>query len=176
MRVRRQGLSASEKLIAAERFSGRALRDPAIRRARHIAIYLAFDGELELSILTDALLAEGKAVYLPVLSRFTPPRLRFTRYQPGMAMRPNRYGIPEPVRRQFKPLRELDVVLMPLTAFDAHGGRLGMGGGFYDRTFPVRTMGSFEKPKLIGVAYRWQQVEALPVEAHDRRMHRVLTD
>jgi 5-formyltetrahydrofolate cyclo-ligase len=68
-------------------------------------------------------------------------------------------------------LVEPDLIITPLLAFDASGGRLGQGGGFYDRTFAAR-------PDVIrvGFAYAGQAVEALSLEAHDMRLHGVLTE
>jgi len=101
-------------------------------------------------------------------------RLRFERYAPGIRLRRNRYGILEPALRGARcgPMR-LDLVVVPLTAFDARGHRLGAGGGYYDRAFAARR-GS--RPRLVGYAYALQQAPALPTEPWDVRLDAVVTD
>lgn len=176
MRARRRALSVSARADAAERFARAIwpqLRSPARQR---IAVYLAFDGELDPQPLVRRLWAAGKAVYLPVVTRLAPCRLWFREYRPDSTLRPNRFGIPEPTDGALLPSRELDVVLLPLTAFDARGTRLGMGGGFYDRTFSARRYAGSSRPRLIGVGYRWQQVPMLVREPHDLPVQAIVTD
>jgi 5-formyltetrahydrofolate cyclo-ligase len=74
------------------------------------------------------------------------------------------------------PLRKLDVVLLPLVAFDRRGNRLGMGGGFYDRTFAPRGRGRVSAPRLIGLAHGFQQVAELVDQPWDVPLRGVLTD
>ena len=176
MRARRRALSPAERAAAAERFAQAMwprLQPPPRQR---IAVYLAFDGELDLQPLINRLWAAGKTVYLPVVTRLAPRRLWFREYRPDSPMRPNRFGIPEPLTGPLLPSRLLDVVLLPLTAFDASGTRLGMGGGFYDRTFSARRYTGNSRPRLIGVGYRWQQVSTLVREPHDLPVQAIVTD
>ena len=176
MREKRRALTPSQRRQAAQRLLRHARQLPALHEAQHIALYLAFDGELDPSLLVTHLWKMGKKVYLPVLCGLRPGHLRFVLYTPSSKLRPNRFGIPEPVLKASVPGKKMDVVLTPLTAFDRLGGRLGMGGGFYDRTFPARASGLSRKPMLLGVAYRFQQVERLSLETHDRRINGVITD
>jgi 5-formyltetrahydrofolate cyclo-ligase len=91
----------------------------------------------------------------------------------------NCFGIPEPAGASGRWLRgaELDVVLAPLVAFDRAGHRLGMGGGFYDRTFRfVVRRAEWRRPWIIGLAYDFQRVDALPVERWDVPLHAVVTE
>jgi 5-formyltetrahydrofolate cyclo-ligase len=89
----------------------------------------------------------------------------------------NRYAILEPKLNcgQICPLPELDILLMPLVAFDEQGNRLGMGGGYYDRTLAKHYAEQREKPKLIGLAHDCQKVESLPIEAWDVPLQQILT-
>lgn len=175
MRARRQSLSASERAAAAERLARRALRSPLLAQARRVAVYLAFDGELDPQPLCDRLRARGVELYLPVIAPLPPMRLWFRRWDAGAPLRANRYGIPEPVATPRLASHQLDVVLTPLTAFDIHGGRLGMGAGFYDRTFAaMRWRGS--RPHLAGIAYRWQEVAQVPMDSHDLPLPTIWTD
>jgi 5-formyltetrahydrofolate cyclo-ligase len=91
--------------------------------------------------------------------------------------RPNRLGIAEPEGSRMIGARWLDVVFLPLVGFDARGVRLGMGGGFYDRAFAFRRWRTaWHAPRLVGVAYAFQQVESLTAAAHDVRLDAVVTE
>ncbi len=132
------------------------------RRARTLAVYVANDGEIDPALLLHAAVATGKRTLLP---RLRQRRLEFVDYRPAhAALRRNRFDIPEPVGRAI-PLQQIDVVCMPLVGFDRRGRRLGMGGGFYDRTFAARSRGA--RPYLVGLAHACQEVAQLPSEAWD---------
>ena len=148
------------------------------RRARHIALYLANDGEIDPAPLLERAARAGKRIYLPVLHPLGHNRLRFQRYRPGDRLIPNRYGIPEPPPRgggQVPPGR-LDLVCLPLVAFDPRGNRLGMGGGFYDRTFARVLRARALRPRLVGLAHGFQQVDSLPAEPWDIPLDAIATD
>ncbi len=151
-----------------------ALRQPWFRRARCIAAYLSNDAEIDPYPLLRLVHAEGKCLLLP---RLRGRRLEFVRYRPSAgALRRNRFGIPEPVGLAV-PLQRIDVICMPLVGFDRHGGRLGMGGGFYDRTLVRNASGGrARKPRLIGLAYACQELAQLPCESFDVRLAGVITE
>ena len=118
----------------------------------------------------------GQKVYLPVLDPIRKGFLWFVEYKANSRMRNNRFGIPEPdprFNKRSKP-RFLHAIGLPLVAFDATGNRLGMGGGFYDRSFEFcRQAGT--KPKLFGLAHCCQQVENLPVESWDIQLKEIIS-
>ncbi|MCC5810024.1 MAG: 5-formyltetrahydrofolate cyclo-ligase [Ectothiorhodospiraceae bacterium] len=174
----RRGLSEREQHAAAERLCRLAMGWRPFRRARHIALYLPNDGEIDPTPLIRAAWAMGKRVSLPVLRPFTPRGLWFVDHRPGQAMRPNRYGIPEPDGRMRRtPLRELDLILTPLVAFDGNGNRLGMGAGYYDRCLaPLQRHPGWRKPRLVGLAHQVQQADSLPEQPWDVPMAAVITD
>ena len=134
--------------------------------AHSVALFLSFDGELDTQPLIEQLWRSGKQVYLPVLHPFSPGNLLFLRYHPQSQLVTNRLKIQEPRLdvREVLPLSELDVLITPLVAFDTQGQRLGMGGGFYDRTLQ-----NWQQYNLhpVGYAHDCQQVDALPVEKWD---------
>lgn len=174
MRQRRRALGPLEQRQAAHalcRVLGASL---LFRRARRVAFYLARDGEIDPAPLLALAVRLGKQCYLPVLDG---AGLHFGAYAPGQPLQPNRFGIPEPrvARGRQCPPRALDLVLAPLVAFDARGGRLGMGGGFYDRSFAFLRRGA-SRPLLVGLAHRFQRVEALPLEPWDVPLAAVATD
>lgn len=145
------------------------------RRARTLAAYLANDAEIDPALLLREAQAVGKRLLLP---RLRQKRLEFVAYRPSASLRRNRFNIPEPIGAAV-PLPRIDVVCVPLVGFDRRGGRLGMGGGFYDRTFAGRARenrGSVSGPRLIGLAYACQEVAQLPCEEWDVRLAGVVTE
>lgn len=148
--------------------------------AQHIACYLPNDAEVDLAALMDRAWAMGKTVYLPVISAAHHNRLHFLPYAPGDELMLNVFGIPEPVlhSRRVPMLTRLDLVLTPLVGFDEQGNRLGMGGGFYDRTFAfLRRRQVWRKPHLVGVAFDVQKTSAvLPHQKWDVPLEGVVTE
>ncbi len=147
--------------------------------ARRVAAYQPNDGELDPTPLMALAWAMGKQVYLPVLSHLRSDHLLFAPYAPGDALRENRFGIPEPVvsLRHMVDLKTLDLVLTPLVAFDGQGNRLGMGGGFYDRSFAfLHRRQHWLKPHLVGMAYDFQRVDYLEQQHWDVPLLGVVTE
>ncbi|MCC5827468.1 5-formyltetrahydrofolate cyclo-ligase [Alkalimonas sp.] len=170
IRQRRKQLSTEQQHLAARQLAQRFSHLPFLPDCQHIALYLSNDGELDTWPLIHALWQLGKQLYLPLLHPFTSGHLIFQHFQANTPMRANRFGIPEPDWScpDLRPVPQLDLICTPLVAFDAKGNRLGMGGGFYDRTlahYPTRS--SDGQPKLIGLAHSCQQVDALPIEPWD---------
>jgi 5-formyltetrahydrofolate cyclo-ligase len=158
-------LSAAERQQAALAVASRLMDRPALAGATRIAGYWACDGELDPAPLLERLRTGGKSIYLPVLADTPPQSLRFAPFRSGAPMRPNRFDIPEP---QVSPVEwlhpaELDLVLAPLVAFDPAGTRLGMGGGFYDRSFAFLRDPDYlgNRPRLLGLGYEFQRVTEL---------------
>lgn len=170
LRRRRRALTPQQQQHAARELSRKLQKLAAIRQARHIAAYVASDGEIDPSIFLAWAQQRGKTIWLPVVCDdhpLHPLGLRFvvapTAKQRG-GWRRNRYGIAEPrSRRQIAPAR-LDVLLLPLVGFDHLGNRLGMGGGYYDRL--LQKLGKVpQRPRCMAVAHRCQQVPQL-IQAH----------
>lgn len=135
---------------------------------RLVAVYRAIGSELDADALCLALERDGRELCLPVVIERDAPMI-FRRWRFGEPLELDLAGVPAPL-----PLGEAvtpDLILTPLLAFDAGGGRLGQGGGYYDRTFEA-----LPDALRIGLAYAGQQVERLPLERHDIRLHGVLTE
>ena len=173
IRKTRANLTALQQQQAEDSITQQALALIEERNAQHIALYLSFDGEISTEKLIKTLWAQGKQVYLPVLHPFKPNHLLFLRYLPDTPMCQNKFGIWEPKLnvQNVLPLDELDILFTPLVAFDKQGNRLGMGGGFYDRTLQNWQNSSFIP---VGLAHQCQQVEQLPTEAWDVPLHQIL--
>jgi 5-formyltetrahydrofolate cyclo-ligase len=172
LRAARRALSVSQRKIAARRLAQRLAQLPELKTAKRVALYWPMDGEIDPRPLARLLHCR---FYLPVLRAFPALTLAFARWHPGLPLHRNRFGIPEPAGRRLIGARRLDAVLLPLTGFDARGNRLGMGGGFYDRTLAFRRRGG-HSPLLIGVAHACQQLPALPAAPWDVPLALVVTD
>ena len=164
IRLLRRKLSPHEQLrhsrIVAKHFTNSHL----FRQSNRIALYLAADGELDPTLVAERARAAGKKLYLPILQPGVKKTLWFAEFREGEKMIANRFGIREPDIRKRNPVPPwgLDLILLPLVAFDNHGNRLGMGGGFYDRTLSyLHKRSHWTKPKLIGLAHECQRVEHL---------------
>ncbi|MFE0586188.1 5-formyltetrahydrofolate cyclo-ligase [Pantoea vagans] len=170
----RRAMTDEQQAQAAEQLAELALNYAPLSAARNIALFLSVDGELNTRPLIARLWHLKKAVYLPVLHPFSPGNLLFLRYSPDTPLLPNKLRIPEPPLdiRQLITLDQLDLMLVPLVAFDQHGQRLGMGGGFYDRTLQNWRQHGFLP---VGLAHDCQQVDSLPVAEWDVPLPAVMT-
>ena len=168
MRQRRQALSEDDRAKAAICLTQNVLALEAWQDASKIALYLANDAEADPSLLAKELRHAGKTPYLPVIQQDN--SLCFAPWVEFSELRNNRFGIPEPQTPASK-AAELDIILLPLVAWDIHGNRLGMGGGFYDRSLS----GACDVLK-VGLAYELQRVETLPAESWDVNLDFVATE
>jgi 5-formyltetrahydrofolate cyclo-ligase len=147
---------------------------PEYRRAQRVAFFLAFDGEPSLGPLADAARRHRKRLYVPVLRGM---KMAFMELAPGAKLAPNFFGIMEPKLGAKVDVRKLDLVLTPLVAFDEHGVRVGVGRGYYDRTFEfLRHRSHWRRPKLLGVAYELQRVPRLVPSSWDVPLWGVVTE
>ncbi|WON77934.1 5-formyltetrahydrofolate cyclo-ligase [Serratia sp. UGAL515B_01] len=174
VRQRRNSLTPEQQRNFALQLAKRVSHHPHILAAQNVAAFLSFDGELDTGPLIEQLWLLGKQVYLPVLHPFNAGNLLFLHYTAKTGLIYNRFKILEPALdvRSVLPLSQLDVLLAPLVAFDSQGQRLGMGGGFYDRTLQNWQSGG---PYPIGLAHDCQQVTRLPVEQWDIALPQIIT-
>lgn len=136
-------------------------------------MYLGSGSELDTSVLIASLHRRDHRVFVPVIDERNTRSMRMLPLSPGAVLRERSYGIREPVRRLRPASRErIDLVVLPLIGFDAHGVRLGSGGGYYDRWLAARR----PRPYCIGYGYAMQEVESLPAQAWDQRLDAVCTE
>jgi len=179
LRERRQELSAPEQTHAAHQLVAHLVATRLVRVSRRIAVYLPNDGEIDPVPFMARLWKMNKTCYLPILSRLQHDRLWFAPFTQKTPLAANRYGILEPVApaRTWVRAQELDLILMPLVGFDTHGNRLGMGGGFYDKSLAfLRERRLWRKPHLIGLAHDFQRVKKIDACAWDVPLQAVATD
>lgn len=177
VRQSRRALSASQRRMAAKNLLRNLRQFPHFQYSQHIAIYLTNDGEIDTSVLIQDLNRRGKTLYLPVLQPCKKGYLNFVRWHSYSRMTKNRFNIAEPVLETKDVISPtfLQLICMPLVAFDAQGNRLGMGGGFYDRSL-AHMANAGNKPALLGLAYELQRVDHLPVEPWDIALDAIATD
>ncbi len=174
MRAARRALSLYQQRLHGRAAAIHLSRSPRMQRARHIGIYWPMDGELDIRWLLKRF--ADKHFYLPVLPAEPHPHLRFRRWHGAPLSYRNRFRIPEPLRGHSQSPRQLDLVLVPLVAFDPSGARLGMGAGFYDRTFAFKRLLPGAGPTLIGAAHQLQCVSDLPTDSWDIPLDAVVTE
>lgn len=180
LRALRNELPESQQQHASFAVRENLLSLPDITDASSIACYLPNDGEVDLRPFMHACweLNKRSALHtsLPVLHPVCKGHLLFLRYTDKTPMRMNKYNIEEPVLAcpDVIPTFHHQVILMPLVGFDANGNRLGMGGGYYDRTLASIQTQTI-RPKLIGIAHDCQQVDQLPVQHWDIPVNRIVT-
>jgi 5-formyltetrahydrofolate cyclo-ligase len=172
LRECRRALPAAARVSAAQAVAAQLLALPFAPRTGLVAGYWACDGEIALHAWQLGLPA-GVRYCLPLLDG---ERLLFAEWQPGDAVHPNRYGIPQPGPSATRHAPEtLQLVVMPLVGFDARGHRLGMGGGWYDRSFAFRHQQP-APPHLVGAAFECQRVDAIEHAAWDVSLDAVCTE
>jgi 5-formyltetrahydrofolate cyclo-ligase len=177
-RVRTQMLAARAQLAAAQRAqASSAIRQrledlPELRGARALLGYAAFGSEVDLDPWLERLLASGIGVFLPWVDGERLGIARVTDLDADLV--PGWRSVREPRaigRRPARPDR-LDAVVIPGVAFDRHGGRLGYGGGHFDRLLAALDPHTF----VVGIAFELQLVEAVPIAPHDRPVDLVVTE
>ena len=175
LRTRRRAIPAATRIAAAQALAERLLALPFMPAAGYVAGYWAMDGEIALHAW-QLRLPSALTYCLPVLGR--DKRLRFAPWRPGEPLASNRFGIPEPDVAASALLEPgtMALVVAPLVGFDASGQRLGMGGGWYDRSFAFRAADA-PPPWLVGAAFAAQRCEdGIPRKPWDVTLDAVCSD
>lgn len=179
-RSARKALTPSQQRAHALRATRLLLRHPSMQRAKRIALFLSTDGELDTRIAICRLWQLGRKIYLPTLTPFQRHPMRFVPYLPQSRMHANRFGILEPKTspRNWHSGTQMDAVLVPLACFNESGQRIGMGGGYYDRTFAFRKrLHPFgARPALIGWAHECQKVTGIVSQPWDVPLDALITE
>jgi 5-formyltetrahydrofolate cyclo-ligase len=178
LRSKRRSLTFQQQQLAAQRMSSIMQKESLFTQGTRIGVYLANDGEIDPSFLVSKARAAGCYFFLPVIDPLNTNCLYFAQYDSGSELTANRYGILEPVVEQSTMLsaRDLDILLMPLVAFDREGTRMGMGGGFYDRSLAFMAESVHVKPTLIGLAHSCQETPHLVRQQWDIPLHLIVTE
>ncbi len=176
VRAKRIALPVAQARAAARCAVHRLWSLPFMGRATNVAMYLPIRGELDCTHLVIQAWARGRKVFLPVISG---TQLRFAPFRPDAELRANRFGILEPAThaRHLCSARQMDVIVTPLVAFDQRGNRLGMGGGYYDRTLAfLKQRACKRRPYLVALAFEMQKLGIVPVEEWDVHLDAIVTE
>ncbi len=171
IRKKRNEISHSEREKCAKKILSQVQKLANFQHGQKVALYLPNDGEIDPKYIQNFLKKQEISTYLPILDDKS---LKFA--EVGKNFRNNQYGIPEPVSTEILSAEQLDILFMPLVGFDANKNRIGMGGGFYDRTLAFKKrQQSFKNPKLYGLAFDCQQVDGLNSQPWDVPLDAVIT-
>ncbi len=174
LRKKRKSLSAFEQKIHAKYLLYQVQKSGVLRYAQHIALYSSFDGEIQTQYLFDFLSKQGKTVYLPIIDKQT---LYFVKHSPHSVYQLNRFNIKEPKHTGRIYAKKLNVIFMPCVGFDLQGNRLGMGGGFYDKTLSFKIkQDKYRSPKLYALAHQCQQTQNLETQVWDIKPNAIITE
>jgi 5-formyltetrahydrofolate cyclo-ligase len=176
LRAKRRAVTPEFRARAAKQVARNIDRVFRLRPGLRVAIYASFREELDSAPLIRLARKRGCRIFLPRIDRRT-ISMKFVEAIVGAHETVNHLGIVEPKGTKPIQARWLDLVLLPLVGFDAQGMRLGMGGGYYDRTFAYkRRHTTWRRPRLVGVAYSFQQVSSIGREWHDVPLDAVVTE
>lgn len=173
--AKRRSVTAEQRKAAGQAAKKLLITHPLFHASQHVACYFGQEDEFDCSPIIQEIWRSGKKCYLPVLS-FQEKCLDFIAYQPNDSLRLNFYNILEPENNEKIDVDKLTLVIVPLVAFDLHRHRLGMGGGYYDRTFAFKQKNATDKPYLLGLGYELQNVAVLPTNPWDVLLDGVLTE
>lgn len=175
-RAARRNIPPARRRHFARQIARHVLRLRSLRPGQNIAVYLPIGAELDTRDLLHDLLTRGCRVYLPRIGSLRSRSMRFIAADSG-PLRRNRIGIAEPSGHQQLGARWMNIILLPLVAFDRRGNRLGNGAGYYDRALAFRTRRRcWRGPLLLGLAFSAQAVDHIDREPHDVPLDGVITE
>lgn len=185
--LRRQ-LSPQQQQLAAEQIAEHILLKVSQHKEKYdfgnnslnsmrVALFLSMDGEINTHLAIERLWQANIEVYIPLIHPFNANYLLFIRYLADQPLLRSPLGMlePQPDCSKVCPLAQLDILFTPLVAFDPNGNRLGMGGGFYDRTLAPHYQQQRTRPAIIGLAHDCQEISNIPIEPWDLPLSQIIT-
>ena len=176
LKLKRKNLSNKESHGMSHAISHKIIRSKWIRQHKNVGIYHPVNGEANTLQLIEFMWSINQQVFLPIINKKS---LKFGKLNPDSKLTKNHFGIPEPsiTKKNQISANHLDMVFVPLVAFDLNGFRIGMGSGYYDRTFEKRlAIKDTKSPVLIGLAYEFQKQECLNHQPWDVPLDMVVTE
>lgn len=171
LRLKRQAIEAHEREQFAKQLSHQVQKIEDIQHVQKVALYLENDDEIDPKHIYRFLEAQGVELYLPILED---KKLKFAKA--GKRFKKNKFGIDEPIATEVLDSKQLDIIFMPLVGFDKNKNRIGMGGGFYDRTLDFKKHSTDHgKPKLYGLAFDCQQLDKIDTQPWDIKLDAIIT-
>lgn len=178
IRSLRYSIKLSEQYIAAQLITNKILSLNYLNKSTNIAIYISYDGEIQTDLIIQILLSMNKNIYLPIIPTTKQSQsLSFAQYTLSTPLVQNRFNIYEPNQQytSMLPIEMLDIIFIPLVAFDNNKNRIGMGGGFYDKVLAYRK--KINKHIHIGLGYDFQKIptQMFPTETQDIQLSQIIT-
>ena len=172
--LKRKNLSKKERLDSEESLVQLWESVGDSYKKNKVALYWPINGEVATNALISYFFSNGSKCFLPIISNNEENKLiDFALFEEQSRLVKNRFGIPEPNKSKIIDLNQLDIIFLPCVCFDSRGNRIGMGGGFYDKTLSY--LSKKENTKLIILAYDFQEVESCLPESHDIKADACLT-
>ena len=172
----RSEVNTTERAHAAALAAQRLQHFPLFQSSQHIACYAATSTEFATDAIIEIIWRLGKHCYLPVVTSTTDKQLAFVEYVEGEHLQAGYHDILEPNREcEFFPIEKIELIILPLVAFDHHGARLGTGSGYYDKTLEC-LRDKKDKTFLLGLGYELQHSETIPKDHWDINLDAVLTE
>ena len=170
----RDGLSAYDRQTKSSSVLHRFLGLKDLHQWSTLFIYVNFRSEVETLELIRECLRRGIRVAVPLVDASAVSMIPLLINNPDEDLAPGYYNIPEPDPRKAQRVRggEIDAVVIPGSVFDIHGGRLGYGGGYYDRFL----VNDAPQARRIALAFELQVVDKVPVEPHDQPLDILITE
>lgn len=172
--AKRRAIKLDQRVFAAENAANLFAASQVFQQSQHIAAYYPTADEFDCLPLIKKIWAAKKKCYLPILT--STMQLDFFSYQPDDNLHINRYRIYEPTNTEKIGIDLIDLVIVPLVGFDLQGNRLGMGAGYYDRTFDFLKQNTNKKCFLFGLAYEAQCLSSLPHDVWDVPLDGIITE
>jgi len=174
-RSARKAMTRQERTSASEKISETVIHSSWFQRSKFIACYLPLPAEVDTWRIIERAWRMKKRIFAPVVEKSA--CLKFREITAETSLHRNELGIFEPDGTPLISPRSLDIVITPLVAFDSRNNRIGMGGGYFDRTFSfLLHRHAYLHPKLVGVAFACQKVEEIGPNPWDIPLFSIITE
>lgn len=171
----RAKINTKTRTRLSEKITTKIVASDVFLYANNIAVFVPMKTEVNIWPLIQRAWQLKKRIFAPIVQENS--SLTFRHFADEDELSTNKMGLREPIDGELIQADELDLVLVPLVAFDSNQNRIGMGGGFYDRTFSfLEQTSSMSKPKLVGVAFECQRIERITPNPWDIRLFSVVTE
>jgi 5-formyltetrahydrofolate cyclo-ligase len=174
VQVLRDVLDPMQQRLLSDKIAANLWSIPEFDSAETILFFISFRSEVDTLSMISRALEEGRTVCIPCTDMGDKSMVASQIMNMDSDLKMGNYNIPEPREECLRPVppEQIDVILMPGVAFDPTGGRLGYGGGYYDRFLEKCSPDC----KLIALAYELQIVEHVPCADHDHHIHKIVTE
>ena len=171
--ARRRSLNRNERIDASRAISDKVIASSYFVEAKSIGCYLSINEEVNTEFLIKVIMDSDKSLFLPKVQ--ADATINFIHTNKNTKYSKNQFGIKEPMGNKDHATKDIDLILVPLVAFDIEGNRIGMGGGYYDKKF--QDLGHDDKkPILIGIAFNCQQFKKIQSDKWDVSLRHVFTE